>query len=133
MAIKVKKPLSHFVDLSLAFSPHPLTGDLPVLRDTRAINASLKNCIMIGLTEKPFNMNFGSQILDLLFEMDDPGTRALLDDVIRNAVLQEQRVEMRDLIIDSNYEDNEVKIQIEYNLVGYEQTYIFSHILTPTR
>lgn len=88
---------------------------------------------MIGLTEKPFNMNFGSQILDLLFEMDDPGTRALLDDVIRNAVLQEQRVEMRDLIIDSNYEDNEVKIQIEYNLVGYEQTYIFSHILTPTR
>jgi len=133
MAIQVTKPLRHFVDLSLAFSPHPLTGDLPVLRDVRAINASLKNCIMIGLTEKPFNMDFGSQILDLIFEMYDAGTMAILDGVIRNAVALEPRVELEDLIVDPDPENNEIKIQIEYKLVGYEETYIFTHLLTPTR
>ena len=66
MAIEIRKPLRQFVDISLAFSPHPLTGDIPVLRDNRAVNASLKNCIMIGVGEKPFNRNFGSQVMDSL-------------------------------------------------------------------
>ena len=52
MAIEIRKPLRAFVDISLAFSPHPLTGDIPVLRDNRAINASLKNCVMIGVGER---------------------------------------------------------------------------------
>ena len=133
MAIQVKKPLRHFVDLSLAFSPHPLTGDLPVLRDVRAINASLKNCIMISLTEKPFDMDFGSQIQTLLFEMFDSGVMSILDDVIRNAVLQEPRVELLDLLLDPKEETNEVRIQLEYKIVGYEETYVFTHLLTPTR
>ncbi len=133
MAIKVNKPLRHFVDLSLSFSPHPLTGDLPVLRDTRAINASLKNCIMIGLSEKPFNMEFGSQVLSMLFEMMDSSTMSILDELIRNAVYQEPRVELKNLFLDPNPETNEVKIEIEYMIVGYEETYIFTHLLTPTR
>ena len=133
MAIQVKKPLRHFVDLSLAFSPHPLTGDLPVLRDVRAINASLKNCIMISLTEKPFDMDFGSQIQTLLFEMFDSGVMSILDDVIRNAVLQEPRVELLDLLLDPKEETNEVRIQLDYKIVGYEETYVFTHLLTPTR
>ncbi len=133
MAIKVKKPLRHFVDLSLAFSPHPLTGDLPVLRDTRAINASLKNCIMIGLTEKPFDMDFGSQIMSLMFDMMDDGTLSIMDSVLRSAVANEPRVELKDLFIEPNPELNEIKIQIVYTIVGYEETYTYSHILTPTR
>ena len=68
MAIEIRKPLRSFCDISLAFSPHPLTGDIPVLRDNRAINASLKNCVMIGVGEKPFNRNFGSQVIESLFE-----------------------------------------------------------------
>ena len=78
MAIEVKQRVRTYKDISLAFSPHPLTGDLPVLKDDRAINASLKNCIMIVVGEKPFLHDFGSQVMDIMFDMvDDISARDL--------------------------------------------------------
>ena len=80
MAIEIRKPLRQFVDISLAFSAHTLlTGDIPVLRDNRAVNASLKNCVMIIVGEKPFNRNFGSQVMDSLFEMCDDVTASEIE------------------------------------------------------
>lgn len=134
MAIKVAKPLKHFVDISLAFSPHPLTGDLTVLRDYRAINASLKNCIMIAVEEKPFNTNFGSRILQLMFEVMDGATSVLVQEEIERSIrYNEPRVNLEEVIVEPNPELNEYKIEIKYLIVGYEEVISFTHILTPTR
>ncbi len=134
MAIKVTKPRRHFVDLSLAFSPHPLTGDLTVLRDERAINASLKNCIMIMTEEKPFQPSFGSQILDLMFDVIDPGTASLLEQEIERSIrYNEPRVKLNNVIVDPKEEQNEYRIEVNYTIVGYEEVFTFTHILTPTR
>ena len=134
MAIQVKKPLRHFVDLSLAFSPHPLTGDITVLRDYRAINASIKNCIMIAVEEKPFNTTFGSQILQLMFEMVDGSTASMLEEEIRRSInYNEPRVNLEDVIVDPKPEQNEFKVEVKYLIVGYEEVNSFTHILTQTR
>ena len=134
MAIKVRKPQKHFVDISLAFSPHPLTGDITVLRGHRAINASLKNCIMIAVEEKPFNMDFGSQILDLMFEMCDETTASMLKEEIRRSIsYNEPRVEVDTLTVQAFPELNEFKVELKYTIVGYEEVITFTHILTPTR
>ena len=134
MAIQVKKPLRHFVDLSLAFSPHPLTGDITVLRDYRAINASIKNCIMIAVEEKPFNTTFGSQILQLMFEMVDGSTASMLEEEIRRSInYNEPRVNLEDVIVDPKPEQNEFKVEVKYLIVGYEEVITFTHILTQTR
>ena len=134
MAIQVKKPLRHFVDLSLAFSPHPLTGDITVLRDYRAINASIKNCIMIAVEEKPFNTTFGSQILQLMFEMVDGSTASMLEEEIRRSInYNEPRVDLEDVIVDPKPEQNEFKVEVKYLIVGYEEVITFTHILTQTR
>ena len=114
MAIKVTKPLKHFVDISLAFSPHPLTGDITVLRDYRAINASLKNCIMIATEEKPFNMDFGSQILELLFEMCDESTASMLEEEIRRSIeYNEPRCNIEEVTVVAKPEQN-FKVEVKY-------------------
>ena len=134
MAIKVTKPLKHFVDISLAFSPHPMTGDITVLRGYRAINASLKNCIMIAVEEKPFNSDFGSQILQLMFEMCDEATASMLEEEIRRSIeYNEPRVELENVEVQARPELNEFNVEVKYLIVGTEEVITFTHLLTPTR
>jgi len=134
MAIEVRKPLRHFVDISLAFSPHPLTGDIPVLRDDRAINASLKNCIMIGVGEKPFNRDFGSQVVDSLFEMCDEVTASEIEQEIERSIkYNEPRVDLKNVMVKAMPEENQFLIEVVYLIVGSEQVFTFETILTPTR
>ena len=127
MAIEIRKPLRQFVDISLAFSPHPLTGDIPVLRDSRAVNASLKNCIMIGVGEKPFNRNFGSQVMDSLFEMCDDVTASEIEQEINRSILyNEPRVEVKGVTVKAIPEENEFQIEVVYTIIGSVKRYSLS-------
>ena len=134
MAIEIKNELRQFVDISLAFSPHPLTGDIPVLRDNRAINASIKNCVMIIVGERPFNRNFGSQVNDSLFEMCDQITAAEIEQEINRSIrYNEPRVELNNIQVKAIPEKNEFQIEITYNIVGSEEVFTFETVLVPTR
>ena len=44
-----------FKDISLSFEPHPVTKDLPVLKNERAIIRSVRNIVETIPTEKFFN------------------------------------------------------------------------------
>ena len=134
MAIEIRKPLRQFVDISLSFSPHPLTGDLPVLRDTRAINASLRNCVMTGLREKPFLRDFGSQVSSFLFDMFDDDSGSLIEDAIRRSIVNgEPRCEIDEVNVEPRLEENNMKIEVIYTLVGHDEVFTFSTLLYPSR
>ena len=47
-----------FKDISLSFEPHPVTKDLPVLKNERAIVRSVRNIVETIPTEKFFNPIF---------------------------------------------------------------------------
>ena len=49
-----------FKDISLSFEPHPVTKDLPVLKNERAIIRSVRNIVETIPTEKFFNPLFAS-------------------------------------------------------------------------
>ena len=134
MTIDINKTIKHFVDVSLAFSPHPLTGDISVLRDERAINASLKNCVMVIVGEKPFNRDFGSQVNNLLFEMCDDATASELEEEIRRSIVyNEPRVNLKDVTVKALPEQNEFQIEVMYVIIGLDRTFTFETILVPTR
>ena len=134
MTIDINKTIKHFVDVSLAFSPHPLTGDISVLRDERAINASLKNCVMVIVGEKPFNRDFGSQVNNLLFEMCDDATASELEEEIRRSIVyNEPRVNLKDVTVKALPEQNEFQIEVVYVIIGLDRTFTFETILVPTR
>lgn len=132
--IEVVSPLRHFVDISLSFSPHPLTGDIPVLRDDRAINASIKNCVMIAVGEKPFNHGFGSIVSRSLFEMCDEITASeISDEIYRTIGLNEPRVDEVDVFVKVIPENNEYQVEVKYKIIGFNEVFNFETLLRSTR
>ena len=49
-----------FKDISLSFSPHPVTKDLPVLTNERAITRSVRNLVETIRSERFFNSLLGT-------------------------------------------------------------------------
>ena len=82
----LSKAAREFKDVSLAFTPHPITKDLTILRNERAINHSLKNLMMIMFGEVPFQNEIGSNIRSYLFEVMDPATAHLMEGEIKRVI-----------------------------------------------
>ena len=68
-----------YVDVSLAFTPSPVTNDITLLTNERAINNALKNIVMTLPNEVTFFRNFGDMI--------DDATASMLEDEIKRAIL----------------------------------------------
>ena len=59
-----------FKDISLSFIPHPITKDLPILKNESAIRRSVSNIVETIPTEKFFNSTFGSDVYKGIFGGD---------------------------------------------------------------
>ena len=69
-----------FKDISLSFDPHPVTKDLPVLTNERAIRRSVRNLVETIPTERFFNSTLGTNIRKSLFDFVDYGTAIIVDE-----------------------------------------------------
>ena len=72
-----------FKDISLSFSPHPVTKDLPVLLNERAITRSVRNLVETMPTERFFNPLLGTDVRESLFENFTRSTVYIMEDQIR--------------------------------------------------
>ena len=85
---KLTKRDKTYRDISLAFKPNPLTGDITVLQNERSINNSIKNIVMTLPSEVAFNRDFGSTVANSLFYVvNDEATQSLLKDEIERAII----------------------------------------------
>ena len=131
--IELRKRLKNFVDISLSFEPNPITGDLTVLKNERAISNSIKNIVLTVPSEVPFNHDMGSQVNDYLFELYDEGTAGLLElEIDRSIRFNEPRAEIQDIQVDPQPDRNQFHVAVRYKIVGYEEIFEVSQILTPT-
>jgi len=134
MTIKVSKTDTSFIDISLSFTPNPISGDLTVLRDDRAIINAVKNLILIKPNEVPFQRDIGSTVSDLLFEFCDKVTADQLKrEIIRTINYNEPRVTLIKVQVTPYPDRNEFAVYIEFKIVGYERVFTIEEILTPTR
>ena len=134
MPFELKRRQRTFVDISLSFEPNPITGDLTLLLNERAINNSLKNLVMIMPTEVPFDPDVGSMVRDYLFDVIDLGTSAILMmEIERTIKFNEPRVELIEVEVDPQPDENHFMVNVTYKIVGYDQIYNFNTILEPTR
>ena len=96
--IQLSRKQKTYVDISLAFEPSPITADLTVLKNERAINNAIKNIILFIPLEVTFNRNIGSQVTNYLFDVVDEGTAGLLKLEIERAInYNEPRVSLKSL------------------------------------
>ncbi|QIN96926.1 baseplate wedge subunit [Synechococcus phage S-H34] len=132
--VSASKKLKKFVDISLAFTPNPVTGDLAVLKDERAINNSIKNIVLTIPGEVPFQRDMGSTVTDYLFDLVDEGTAGLLMLEIRRAIaFNEPRAEDVEVFVEAQPHEHQFVVRVQYKIVGYDQVFVFDQILRPTR
>jgi len=134
MSVYLGQKTRAFSDISLAFEPNGVTGDLTILKNERAINNSLRNLIMIAPKEVPFRHDIGSTVSNYLFELIDEGTAGLIYlEIERTIKYNEPRVELLDLSVEPRLEENGFMVTITYKIVGYENVFKYDQLLTPTR
>jgi phage baseplate assembly protein W len=133
MAVKrISKP---FKDIILSFDPHPVTKDLPVLTNERAIIRSVRNLVETIPTERFFNSLLGSDVRRSLFEFVDYGTASIVENQIKTTVNNfEPRVD--NLIVEAipRPDDNSFEVTVIFDIIGQEfPTQQFTFLLEATR
>ena len=124
-----------FKDISLSFSPHPVTKDLPVLTNERAIVRSVRNLVETIPTERFFNTLLGTEIRGSLFENFSRTTVNVIEDQIRDSVRNfEPRVRNIGIEVTSFPDDNTFEIKVLFDIKGLDvPTQSFTFLLEPTR
>ena len=124
-----------FKDISLSFDPHPVTKDLPVLINERAVARSVRNLVETIPTERFFNSDLGSDVRRSLFEFVDIGTARIIQDQITDTIqFYEDRVENIQVEVDPRPDDNSFDINVFFDIVGQDfPPQAFSFILEATR
>tara|TARA_B100000282_G_scaffold202744_1_gene148619 strand:- start:196 stop:597 length:402 start_codon:yes stop_codon:yes gene_type:complete len=124
-----------FKDISLSFSPHPVTKDLPVLSNERAIVRSVRNLVETIPTERFFNSLLGTDIRDSLFKNFTSSTVTIIEDQIRQTVSNfEPRVSNLNVEVDAIPDGNEINVKVLFDITGLDvPTQQFTFILEPTR
>ena len=124
-----------FKDISLSFNPHPVTKDLPVLINERAIVRSVRNLVETIPTERFFNPLLGTDIRDSLFENFSRSTVTIIEDQIRNTLdIFEPRVNNVNVQVTARPNDNNLDVLVFFNIKGTDlPPQNFSFMLEPTR
>ena len=131
----IKRTSRAFKDISLSFTPHPVTKDLTILKNENAIKKSVRNLVQTIPTERFFNSVLGSEVRDSLFDFVDFGTAS----VIQNQILItlenfEPRIDNVEVEVDPKQDLNEFEVTVFFNIVGQDNpTQEFTFILEATR
>jgi|LakMenE01Jun11ns_1017448.scaffolds.fasta_scaffold9716911_3 phage baseplate assembly protein W len=124
-----------FIDLDAAFTYNPKTRDVASKSDDNAIRGALRNLILSRNYDKPFEPDFGCQLINILFEQLDDFTIAVAERTLYNTITRyEPRVEVLSVEVSpSNTDDNEVYITIIYKNKNTQNIAEFTTTFTRVR
>tara|TARA_B100000949_G_C13948952_1_gene312052 strand:+ start:108 stop:572 length:465 start_codon:yes stop_codon:yes gene_type:complete len=110
-----------YKDLSLFFTPNPVSGDVTMVTDVQDIKRSVRNLVMTNRFEKPFHPEIASHVRDLLFEPFSPVTINLLRNRIETVLTNyEPRVTLTDVEVEDpdfqRMDNNELNVRIFFTL-----------------
>ena len=124
-----------FKDLSASFQTSPLNNDLIALKNESAIARSVRNLVLTGRGERPFQPILGTGVSRLLFDNMDKLTAAAIRSELRTTIENyEPRVEINEILVEPDFERNAFHVTLQYFIIGIdvpEQELTFA--LEPTR
>lgn len=115
----VQRTSRAFRDISLSFRPHPVTGDLPILRNENAIIRSIRNLVETIPNERFFNSTIGSDVRSSLFDNPIIGTEIRIKDQIESTIrTYENRVENLLIEVDFLPDLNSIDVTVHFDIIG---------------
>ena len=124
-----------FKDISLSFEPHPVTKDIPILANERAIVRSVRNLVETIPSERFFDSNLGTPIREMLFDNFSGSSVMIIEDMVRTTIRNyEPRVGDIGVEVDARPDSNAIDVKVLFEIVGMEApVQSFDFILEPTR
>ena len=124
-----------FKDISLSFTPHPITKDLTILKNENAIKRSVRNLVQTIPTERFFNSAIGSEVRDSLFDFVDFGTASVIQNQIQITLENfEPRIDNVSVEVTPKPDTNEFEVTVFFTIVGQDiPTQEFTFMLEATR
>ena len=124
-----------FKDIDLSFMPHPVSGDIRVLKNEDAIKRAVRNLVQTIDGERPFQSNLGTDVTRSLFDFVDYGTASVITqqifDVLRGF---EGRIANTLVRVDPKPDMNTFEVFISYDIVGQSfPTQAFDFMLESSR
>ena len=124
-----------FKDIDLSFMPHPVSGDIRVLKNEDAIKRAVRNLIQTIGGERPFSSNLGTDVTRSLFDFVDYGTASVITqqifDVLRGF---EGRIANTVVRVAPRPDQNTFEVFVSYDIVGQSiPTQAFDFMLESSR
>jgi len=130
--ITVSRELT-YSDVDLTFTPKP-SGDLYKKVDAADVKQSVKNLLLTNYTEKPFNMRFGGNLSDFLFELEtDTDIDILADQIIEAVDLYEPRAQVLRVYGNIKPDNNEIRVTVEFQVLSTSELVVLDLTLTRLR
>jgi len=131
----IKRISRAFKDISLSFTPHPVTKDLTILKNENAIKKSVRNLVQTIPTERFFNSAIGSEVRDSLFEFVDFGTASVIQNQIQITLENfEPRIDDVTVEVQPKPDTYEFEVTVFFTIVGQDTpTQEFTFMLEATR
>lgn len=105
-----------YKDLSLDFTPHPVSGDVRPVTDEVAIKRSLSNLIKTRRGTRPFRPDYGSDVYKYAFSSGIFAESQLNESVYNCIKKFEPRVNVTK--IKSTIGENSVEVIVNYNIIN---------------
>jgi phage baseplate assembly protein W len=104
-----------YSDLDLTFRRLPVTNDVALSYDEQAVVRSVRNLLLTGFYERPFQPNLGSNLNKLLFEPADQITSNLIESEVRNVISNfEPRVTVNTINVTISPDENSFNLSMTF-------------------
>ena len=104
-----------YSDLDLTFRRLPVTNDVALSYDDQAVIRSVRNLLLTGFYERPFQPNLGSNLNKLLFEPADQLTSNLIESEVRNVISNfEPRVTINSINVTITPDENSFNLSMTF-------------------
>ena len=113
------RAVKEYVDLDLFFGRKNSNSDIQDITNVKAVKRSVRNLILTNHCEKPFHLEIGSGVRDMLFENMTPVTAHILarkvEDVINNF---EPRARLVGVRAEPDLDKNLYEVTIEFYVIN---------------
>jgi phage baseplate assembly protein W len=104
-----------YSDLDLTFRRLPVTNDVALSYDEQSVIRSVRNLLLTGFYERPFQPNLGSNLNKLLFEPADQLTSNLIESEVRNVISNfEPRVTINSINVTITPDENSFNLSMTF-------------------
>jgi hypothetical protein len=104
-----------YSDLDLTFRRLPVTNDVALSYDDQAVIRSVRNLLLTGFYERPFQPNLGSNLNKLLFEPADQLTSNLIESEVRDVISNfEPRITVNTINVTISPDENSFNLSMTF-------------------